>query len=144
MEGDSGESGMTSLGGGCLILEESGLVRHIVLLQNLPPVPLKLLYPLLLLLRCLHVPVLQQPDTKRGKRAGEKRHTKIALAAPHGHLICPPAMTASLPLGSITSSDNFHLRPHLYQHLLRRQHAETRHCMYKSACNYWRHKSLHS
>lgn len=40
------------------ILEKSGLVCHVVFLQHFPPLPLKLLYPLFLLLCSLGVPLL--------------------------------------------------------------------------------------
>lgn len=49
------------------ILEKTGLVRHVVVLENFPSLPLELLYPLFLLLGSIYITLLQKPWTEGEK-----------------------------------------------------------------------------
>lgn len=53
------------------ILEKAWLVRHGVVLQHFPPLPLELLDPLFLLLGSFCVPLLQQPGQRTQGRVSQ-------------------------------------------------------------------------
>lgn len=50
------------------ILEKTWLVRHVVVLEHFPSLPLKLLYPLFLLLGTIYITLLQKPATQLERR----------------------------------------------------------------------------
>lgn len=52
----------------CYILEKTWLVRHVVVLEHFPSLPLELLYPLFLLLGSIDVSFLQKPSIKLEKK----------------------------------------------------------------------------